>query len=83
MSLVKKYGMAAATFSAALGIGFAMQNGDAVAARFGASGDVAQPAAPAAVEVVLASAPDAGPVLMQPAPNAPIAAMVAPVPFSD
>jgi hypothetical protein len=36
MSRIRKMATAAATFSVALGIGFVMQNGDALAARFGA-----------------------------------------------
>lgn len=36
MAKVKKIGMAAGTFCAALGIGFVMQNGDALASRFNA-----------------------------------------------
>jgi len=40
MAQLKKIGMAAGTFSAALGIGFLMQNGDALANRFG--GDTAE-----------------------------------------
>lgn len=43
MAQLKKIGMAAGTFSVALGIGFVMQNGDALASRFG-SEDVAGPA---------------------------------------
>jgi len=35
MAQLKKIGMAAGTFSVALGIGFVMQNGDALASRFG------------------------------------------------
>ncbi len=35
MADLKKIGMAACTFSVALGIGFVMQNGDALASRFG------------------------------------------------
>ncbi|MCF2906081.1 hypothetical protein L0666_13855 [Octadecabacter sp. CECT 8868] len=36
MANIKQIGMAAGTFSVALGIGFVMQNGDALASRFGA-----------------------------------------------
>ena len=35
MSQLKKYGQIGATFAVALGVGFVMQNGDALAARFG------------------------------------------------
>lgn len=35
MSQVRKYGVSVATFSVALGIGFVMQNGDALASRMG------------------------------------------------
>jgi len=39
MGQLKKIGMAAGTFSVALGIGFVMQNGDALASRFGNEGN--------------------------------------------
>ena len=38
MADIKKIGMAAGTFSIALGIGFVMQNGNALASRFGTEG---------------------------------------------
>lgn len=38
MAKIKQIAMAAGTFSMALGIGFVMQNGDALAARFGTDG---------------------------------------------
>jgi len=44
MANIKQIGMAAGTFSVALGIGFVMQNGDALASRFGAESAPAQPA---------------------------------------
>lgn len=44
MAKVKQLGMAAGTFSVALGIGFVMQNGDALASRFGAESAPDQPA---------------------------------------
>lgn len=44
MANVKKIGMAVGTFGAALGIGFVMQNGDALASRFGADTAPPQPA---------------------------------------
>jgi len=44
MADLKKIGMAAGTFSVALGIGFVMQNGDALASRFGTDTAVEQPA---------------------------------------
>lgn len=43
MSRIKQIGMAAGTFSVALGIGFVMQNGDALASRFGADNSAPQP----------------------------------------
>lgn len=55
----KKIAMAVGTFSVALGIGFVMQNGDALASRF-STGDVA--AAPPRPSVV----PDAEPVAVAP-----------------
>lgn len=55
MSRVKQIVMAAGTFSVALGIGFVMQNGDALASRFGSDSDTAE-AAPEPV------APDVAPV---------------------
>lgn len=45
MSRVKQIAMAAGTFGVALGVGFVMQNGDALASRFGGDETVA-PAAP-------------------------------------
>lgn len=44
MSKIRQIGMAAGTFSVALGIGFVMQNGDALASRFGTEEAPAQPA---------------------------------------
>lgn len=44
MAKAKQIGMAAGTFSVALGIGFVMQNGDALASRFGSDTTVQQPA---------------------------------------
>lgn len=44
MSKVKQIGMAAGTFSVALGIGFVMQNGDALASRFGSDTEMDRPA---------------------------------------
>jgi hypothetical protein len=54
MSRVRQYAVATATFSVALGIGFVMQNGDALASRFSetptpAMPQVAEAAIPAAV----------------------------------
>lgn len=49
MSQVKKIAMAAGTFSVALGIGFVMQNGDALASRFSAGDVAAAPPRPAVV----------------------------------
>ncbi len=40
MSRFRKYGMAGGTFMVALGIGFVMQNGDALAERFGSNEDL-------------------------------------------
>lgn len=44
MASIKQIGMAAGTFSVALGIGFVMQNGDALASRFGSETAPADPA---------------------------------------
>jgi hypothetical protein len=44
MAKLRKIGMAAGTFSVALGIGFVMQNGDVLASRFGADSAPVQPA---------------------------------------
>jgi hypothetical protein len=44
MSRIRQIGMAAGTFSVALGIGFVMQNGDALASRFGNEEAATQPA---------------------------------------
>ena len=44
MSRIRQIGMAAGTFSVALGIGFVMQNGDALASRFGNDEAPEQPA---------------------------------------
>ena len=44
MSRIRQIGMAAGTFSVALGIGFVMQNGDALASRFGNEETPEQPA---------------------------------------
>jgi hypothetical protein len=44
MAKLRKIGMAAGTFSVALGIGFIMQNGDVLASRFGAESAPVQPA---------------------------------------
>jgi len=57
MANIKKIGTAVGTFSVALGVGFVMQNGDALASRF-AAGDVAagQPAPFAQTDAVDASA---------------------------
>lgn len=71
MVQVKKVAMAAGTFSVALGIGFVMQNGDALASRFSAGDVAAAPPRPAvaqpAVQVVVESP--------APAPAAPIPAV--------
>ncbi len=66
MAQLKKIGMAAGTFSVALGIGFVMQNGDALASRFGADANDQPPRFTATddpVELVEASfiAPEARP----------------------
>jgi hypothetical protein len=44
MAKIKQLGMAAGTFSVALGIGFVMQNGDALASRFGTDSTPDRPA---------------------------------------
>ena len=88
MSQAKKILMAGATFSAALGIGFVMQNGDALAARFGSETAQVQPAqvapvAPAVMQIAVSSqATDVaaeGPALMQLAANEVAPAVVLPV----
>ncbi|MEL6957450.1 MAG: hypothetical protein AAGL89_00695 [Pseudomonadota bacterium] len=43
MADLRKFGMAGGTFAVALGIGFVMQNGDALANRFSADPSVAEP----------------------------------------
>ena len=63
MAKVRQIGMAAATFSIALGIGFVMQNGDALASRFGAETAPTQPAPFTQTETVsVAPDPEAAPV---------------------
>lgn len=61
MANVRQIGMAAGTFSVALGIGFVMQNGDALASRFGAETTADQPAPFTQIEAdtPVAQAPDA------------------------
>lgn len=44
MANIKQIGIAACTFSVALGIGFVMQNGDALASRFAADANESGPA---------------------------------------
>lgn len=51
MSRVKQIAMAAGTFGVALGVGFVMQNGDALASRFGGD-EAAAPAVPEAQPAV-------------------------------
>lgn len=58
MTKLKQMGMAAGTFSVALGIGFVMQNGDALASRFGTETSAEQPApftAPVEAEAAVAA----------------------------
>lgn len=81
MANIKQIGMAAGTFSITLGIGFVMQNGDALAARFGTDTNASQPApftqteeaavdaAPEAVEQVALEPAAAG--VLPPAPEEP------------
>lgn len=61
MSRINQYVVATATFSVALGIGFVMQNGDALAARFADTPTTATPATALSTE--------AAPVLVRPAPR--------------
>lgn len=56
MATVRQIGMAIGTFSVALGIGFVMQNGDALASRFGADSAPDQPAPFTADEVLSSQA---------------------------
>lgn len=69
MAQVKKIGMAAGTFGVALGIGFVMQNGDALASRFGGGADEPAPFVAASpddeIQVAQAGAiaPEPGPAL--------------------
>ncbi len=55
MSRINQYVVATATFSVALGIGFVMQNGDALAARFSEAPTAAMPAPQQVAVVVPAS----------------------------
>ena len=83
MSRLRKIAIAGGTFSVALGIGFVMQNGDVLAARFGDSRPVstppvapvvaggAMPAAPVEAAVAVAELPDLA------APVEPLAATTA------
>ncbi|MCF2871433.1 hypothetical protein L0664_10200 [Octadecabacter sp. G9-8] len=64
MAKIKQIGMAAGTFSVALGIGFVMQNGDALAARFGADTAAEQPAPFAETVEVDAAADVIDPMVM-------------------
>jgi len=52
MANIKQLGMAAGTFSVALGIGFVMQNGDALASRFSNDASAPEPAPFTAEETV-------------------------------
>ena len=61
MSRFRKYGMAGGTFMVALGIGFVMQNGDALAERFGSNDELR-----AAQAEALQRNPDQGAVLPAP-----------------
>lgn len=61
MSRLRKYGIAGSTFMVALGIGFVMQNGDALAARFGSDDELR-----AAQAEALARNPDQGAILSAP-----------------
>ena len=77
MSRVKQIAMAAGTFSVALGIGFVMQNGDALANRFGLEApDGATAAGAAGITQVAAQGPQpadahSGPALAASAPAVP------------
>lgn len=90
MANFRQIGMAAGTFSVALGIGFVMQNGDALASRFGNDTAPEQPA-PFAQAVDAAATPDviipvAEPVALvttQGSVMPKVPAFVAPVPVID
>ena len=71
MAKLKKIGIAAGTFSVALGIGFVMQNGDALASRFGAD-EAAPEAARFTADAVVVD-------VSQPATADPAVASAAPV----
>jgi len=74
MAQLKKIGMAAGTFSVALGIGFVMQNGDAVASRFGTDTEVSSFAAEPSDAIITAQSA----VVTLPALDAPDQANVDP-----
>lgn len=74
MARVKQIAMAAGTFSVALGIGFVMQNGDALASRFGNDDPASVPVAPEVAPVALSQAG----VTATPAPATPVVEVAAP-----
>ncbi len=87
MSQVKKLMMAGGTFSVALGIGFAMQNGDALAARFAADAAVVSEIAPplaepmAVVAAAFADDPTSDPAMSAPMTESLSAAIAIPAPM--
>lgn len=74
MSRLRKFAVAGGTFSVALGIGFVMQNGDALAARFGDSSAPGADATAAMPAVAPATAAE---------PAIPVAALTAPQPLPE
>lgn len=66
MSRTKQIAVAGGTFAVALGIGFVMQNGDALAGRSGPDLSDALPPAPVVVEAGFVAPQSAGPVVMVP-----------------
>ena len=81
MSRNKQIAVAGGTFAVALGIGFVMQNGDALAGRSGPDLSDALPPVPVAVEAGFVAPQSTGPVVT--APDLPMAeaSMLIPAPF--
>ncbi|RYG91374.1 hypothetical protein EU803_09790 [Loktanella sp. IMCC34160] len=74
MSQARKIAMAGGTFAVALGIGFVMQNGDALASRFGSASDLPPPIPVEAPQVETVAVVE--PAIEEPAPSE---AMIEPV----
>lgn len=79
MSRMKKYALAGGTFAVAMGIGFVMQNGDALAARFSGEGEADVAVRAAGLAPASGIQPGAQPAA-DPAPEAGILLAAAPVP---